>query len=307
MRKDHRSAVRSMELIEATDDNLDSNFQYHALHIQEAELVVQIKELETEKDALTKRIAELSKQKTIKAKKLTDFARARKSQEDSVYSGIDRILQDYNIQRARYHGGDLTGGHIKVLMENAHQIMERMEQYLWESRSAQFTGTRDEVKHECDSVCTLLICWDGALSVMHREDPTENDYSEVQLYIDHATKIARRLGMSKMVKGHGGEVHIVKQMRMLEGGLVDFDESWGEQYHQFGHNFDMKYRSMGSEIAKAKVRAAADRRNSRPETMAALKKTMMKHARGKRKSTVANVESTQNIKKERRERVLRDL
>ena len=198
----------------------------------------------------------------------------------------------------------MTGGHIKILMEHAHQIMMRVEEYLWESRSDQFNGTRDEVKNECESVCTLLICWDGALSVMHREDPTEDDYSETQLYIDHATKIARRIGMSKTVKGHGGEVHIVRQMRMLERGLVDFDESWGELYHQVGHNFDMKYRSMGSEIAKAKVRASADRRNSRPETMAALKKTMAQHARGKRKSTVANEESTQKIKKERREQVL---
>ena len=44
-----------------------------------------------------------------------------------------------------------------------------------------------------------------------------------------------------------------------------------KQYHQIGYKFDMKYRNMGSELAKAKVRASADRRGKRLGTVAAEK------------------------------------
>ena len=66
MRKEHQVIVRSMELIESIETNLDSNINYHALHLQEAELSVQIKELEDKKLDITKRVAELSKQKQSK-------------------------------------------------------------------------------------------------------------------------------------------------------------------------------------------------------------------------------------------------
>jgi hypothetical protein len=36
------------------------------------------------------------------------------------------------------------------------------------------------------------------------------------------------------------------RMLMAEGGLGEFDESWAEQYHQFGYRFDVKYSNMGN-------------------------------------------------------------
>ena len=75
-------------------------------------------------------------------------------------------------------------------------------------------------------------------------------------------------------------------MRMIQGGLLDFDESWMEQYHQIGSNFDIKYRNMGSEIRKATVQASTERRSTHPETIARGKQVSEQHPRGKRKKTI---------------------
>ena len=86
--------------------------------------------------------------------------------------------------------------------------------------------------------------------------------------------IGNDMGMNKTVKGHGIEAHLVQQMRRARGGLKHFDESWMEQYHQIGYKFAMKYRNMGSELAKANVRASADHRNTKPRTVATEKECL---------------------------------
>ena len=122
----------------------------------------------------------------------------------------------------------------------------------------------------------------------------------MQNYIDQVFDLGSDVGMSKTVKGHGTEAHLVQQMRRAPGGLKHFDESWMEQYHQTGYKFDMKYRNMGSELAKAKVRASADRRNTKPGTVAAGEKCLAQHSRGKRKATVGKQNEKKRVKEERR-------
>ena len=61
-------------------------------------------------------IASLSEKKK---KANTNLDEKRKRQDDSMYSSIDKILKNYNIHQAAYHGGDLNGKGIKVMMEHA--------------------------------------------------------------------------------------------------------------------------------------------------------------------------------------------
>lgn len=89
--------------------------------------------------------------------------------------------------------------------------------------------------------------------------------------------------MSVIPKYHGTEAHLVKQMREVEGGLFEFDESWTEQYHQVGYQFDTKNRNKGSEERRANV-LAENRRVHLLETQAELKK-LDGQKRGKRKAT----------------------
>lgn len=49
--------------------------------------------------------------------------------------------------------------------------------------------------------------------------------------------------------------------------MKEYDECWGELYHQIGYRFDMRLKNMGSEERKAKTRAKRDRIENLPETM----------------------------------------
>ena len=119
---------------------------------------------------------------------------------------------------------------------------------------------------------------------IHIINPKESDYNEAQEFIDKALDLTRTMEMSVIPKYHGTEAHLVKQMREVEGGLFEFDESWTEQYHQVGYQFDTKNRNKGSEERRANVLAAENRRVHLPETQVELKK-LDGRKRGKRKAT----------------------
>ena len=223
--------------------------------------------------------------------------------DDSLYSGIDKILKRFNIHRAEYHGGDLTGVHLKQLMENAKDIMDQVTVYLIDSRHEGSEESEDDIKQICENVKTLLILWDGVLSNLHIEFPTADECNETQRFIDAATTLAYRMGMSKTVKGHGAQRHMVSQMRSVHGGLLEFDEQWAERIHQEGYHFDMKYRNL-SEYRAAFTRATQFRRTSKPESQEAKKRLTIRFTRGPRKRTLQKRQDAKKVKKERRTNAL---
>ena len=98
---------------------------------------------------------------------------------------------------------------------------------------------------------THIMGW--CISWLHKDDPTDSDCNKAQCYIDAVVSMMRNMELSITVKGHGCEDHIVEQMRYLAkyGGMVEYDESWVELYHQIGYRFDVRLRNMGSEDGKA--------------------------------------------------------
>ena len=140
----------------------------------------------------------------------------------------------------------------------------------------------------------------------HTEYPTKEECDKTQEFIDGALRMMRTMEINVTVKGHGGEIHIVPQMRSIKGGLFEFDESWTELYHQIGHAFDMRLRNQSSEKRKALVRAAEERRVSKSETQAALERLIVLE-RGKRKSTIVKETKVKRVKKEARENALKKI
>ena len=57
----------------------------------------------------------MRKAKRKKVDELARFASGRKTEEDSLVTGINNIFQAYHIFRAQYHGGDLAVGHLSHL------------------------------------------------------------------------------------------------------------------------------------------------------------------------------------------------
>lgn len=261
--------------------------------------------MEKERTDMSVYIESLVKKRTRKKEILVEWRKVRKTDDDSLYTHIDDILKLYGILRAAYHGGDLTGVCVKSLMTNAQEIMSSIATLLIEHRSEECTMTPSEISALCGNCSRLLTLWDGVLHCLHVINPKESDYNEAQKFIDKALELTRTMGMRVIPKYHGTEAHLVKQMREVEGGLFEFDESWTEQYHQVGYQFDTKNRNKGSEERRANVLAAENRRVHLPETQAELKK-LDGRKRGKRKATKLKEEELKKEKKERREWALKD-
>ena len=79
------------------------------------------------------------------------FKAARKIDANSLYTGIDLILKKYGINRAEYHGGDLTGVHVKKLMESANEITNDIRDYLIGSLHPESNETEDSIKETCSN------------------------------------------------------------------------------------------------------------------------------------------------------------
>ena len=92
---------------------------------ERASLELQIATENAWKNQLKASLKTMRDAKTAKVKQLIGFASARKTEEDSLVTGIDNIYQEFNIFRAQYHGGDMAGGHLSLLMmDNAVEKVE---------------------------------------------------------------------------------------------------------------------------------------------------------------------------------------
>ena len=182
--------------------------------------------------------------------------------------------------------------------------MAEITQYLLDTKHRNRIKPNEDIVELCDDVERLLLLWDGALAMLHVEDPVEADFVSAQKFIDQAVAKMRELDISVTVKGHGAASHAVEQMcdTAQFGGLFDFDESWDEQYHQVGYRFDMKLRNRGSEVRKAQTREKWDRTDNLPTMLEASRKLVQPVV--KRAGTIAREESTKLVKLERRENAL---
>ena len=242
-----------------------------------------------------------------KKDKLDGFALQRKSDDKSLLSGIDAILQRYGIKRQAYHGGDLVGGHIGILMERAEDIIDDVESYLIDSKknlvndtTNQVPASDEDIRTTCESIKHLLVLWDMIFSLVHTEYPSVEDCDMTQEFIDTAISIGDRLGMSRTIKIHGCMSHIVSQMRRIPCGLSDFDENFMEQYHQKGAANDVRLKHVKNVEMKGNIVSARLRRSEHPGTKAAIQRMVDDHSKGKRKKTLESEKANQSRKKEKR-------
>ena len=305
LKKERTRMMKRMETIE--DEHMGEGYtsdideEYVGLSLGLEDCKEEIERLTKEREDMASSIDRMGTKKTAKNKQLEEFRKARKTDDDSLYSLIDEILQEYGILRAAYHGGDLTGVCVRRLMTYSEEIMDSIAALLVDNKSPQCTMSDDNIRSLCENCSKLLTRWDGALHYLH-EDNTEENCENATKFIDSALELSRSMGISVLPKHHGTEAHLVKQMRDVKGGLFEFDESWTEQYHQIGYQFDVKLRNK-SERKKAEVRAANDRRINLPQSQAA-KKKLDELKRGQRKTTQMKEADEKLKKKQRRENAL---
>ncbi len=118
---------QSKILLKKLEKLTDRSAELEELHLS---LDNQIDIETTKLKELTLSLKTMRQAKKSKSDQLIGFASARKTEEDSLLTDVDEILQEYGIIRAQYHGGDLSGGHLTKLMTYAIRIMERVQTYL---------------------------------------------------------------------------------------------------------------------------------------------------------------------------------
>ena len=203
-KKERNKLIRKMDALDE-DDNVEYTDEYADCHTNLLEYQEAIVALEKEKLEMAAKLKSKREQKSKKSKIIEDCKRERKTDSDSLYTAIDKILQDYGILRAAYHGGDLTGGCVKKLMANAEIIMERVEALLIENKDNECTLDNAQIHTLCNNSAQVLSLWDGALAEMHTNYPLEENCRKTQQYIDKAMKVSREMEMSVIVKEHGTE------------------------------------------------------------------------------------------------------
>ena len=227
-----KSKIKNMEDYETFVNENGENDQEYAeeyLHLQDCE--DRIAKLEAERREMARVLKVKRKEKSNKSKVLEEGKKGRKTDADSLYAHLDNILESYGILRAAYHGGDLTGVCVIKLMTHAEAIMSEIAIILKSNKGDECIMEDTEIDELCNNSKMVLTYWDGALAGLHIEYPKEEDYSNTQLFVDAALQLTRKMDMTVTPKGHGGEKHLVGQMRSTKGGLFEFDEAWGEQYH----------------------------------------------------------------------------
>jgi hypothetical protein len=211
---------------------------------------------------LTSLVKKMRQTKKGKSDQLIGFASARKTEENSLFTGVDEIFQEYGIKRAQYHGCDLSGGHLSILMTHSTKITEKVQTYLLLKFSkllnaetptpaneiaTPVTTAEDEIRRTCRNVRTYLLLWDKVLLLVKTEYPKSASCDETQQRIGEIVELADKMGMKRSLKMHACMVHLVPQMRRFKCGLSNFDESPTELYYQRGYRMDVQFKHVMNE------------------------------------------------------------
>ncbi|KAL7454029.1 hypothetical protein ACHAWC_005670 [Mediolabrus comicus] len=237
------------------------------------------------------------------AKQLKEFTTKWKKNRESIYSGIDKILQRYGIERSAYHGGQINGVDVRTLMEDAKGIMGEICIFLCTQLTEHSSISADEIGKLCKDCEVYLSLWDAAFAAVHEDNPSDEHCDNTQELIDLAMANHRALGFSVTPKTHGMEKHVVDQMRRVKGGIKKLIEHWVEHYHQVGHRYDIKWRNQKNEKLKAEIRGRREYTASHPEVLKRKERLLGNLRKRKTSPHVAAAKAeTKRIKIERRDK-----
>ena len=238
--------------------------------------------LQEDINEITSAISKLKARLKAKKLRLENYKTNRKTQEESIVSGIDKVLQSYNIQRGAYHGGALQGTGVIKMMDHANSICIQVDELMIRKRDPQSCKqSEDEINAQCKKWGDALTVWDEVFRICQTKDPTEEDCTRAEQVIRIAMKYIRGFELSITPKIHGIETHVVAQMRTIPGGIVRLMEYWMEHYHQTGSNFDNKHKHTKSMKTLAAARLSIESREMNPQVQLEIQRVENQHKSGK--------------------------
>ena len=206
-------------------------------------LNVSIKELERQKKRLTEELS-LKKQVYQVAKVELETLRTKRGKKGEVRIKLERKLNEYGIRRPTYHGGDLTGVKIKVLLQSIDLIFEDFKSIIMEVEDR--SADDDEVNKITGMYTALGFLLDGVFSLGRTRcgELTDEMIELTRRMVMSVLDMWRYLRLSmKGPKIHGLEDHLLEQM-IVYGGIGDFCEDFVEQAHQYGVKEELRTRGL---------------------------------------------------------------
>ena len=218
----------------------DLNNNFFLSSNERKELTIQIKTLIEQVSVLVKATKEFDDVVSVNdllaqsRKEVTDQLLSNCSYYTDARMIVEKCLRDNLINRAKYHGGQLEGTTVMKLFQNANVIFESIKQSLIDvpEKACNENEVTDMIKRYVE-LCTLF---DGLFS--KARTPSGEATNEIcdltERYVTAVMVKWRDLRLSTdMLKIHGIEDHLVKQMRDFNG-IGCFLEDFVEQAHQFG-------------------------------------------------------------------------
>ena len=152
-----------------------------------------------------------------------------------LFNKIWKILKAYSIDPAQYHGGKLIGPHLRLLMENAEEILDKIYNLLIIQPNRRGLAINDQKLRDLfGSYTRIFILQDNFFSLCYTKCGTLTDVN-----LNHASRLVDcimkewrtiKFSMGKP-KIHGLEDHIMVYLRRFRG-MQEYNEEFVEKYHQ---------------------------------------------------------------------------
>ncbi len=206
---------------------------------EQQELVVTKESLSLENSGLAKEKADIATAITTAKKKLRDALKNVENQEKKHGTVLNKtvclkleakIKENWNVERSRYHGGDLEGPAVRRLIENSAEIFSAMEKILLEAATEK--GWSDvkkaKIKERCLVTAEILQLFDGFFAEIRKdsEQSTEESRLKSENFITKAMERWWALGISVPPKGHAAEYEQILQNRVLKGWVISWRTGW---------------------------------------------------------------------------------
>lgn len=175
----------------------------------------------------------------------------RLTDEASLDSLLETILVKYDIKPQAFHGGAMNGVCAKRLLNNAEEIMKKVETFAVERLT--------KGQHENDKRCSvtdlteklqkyteLLLVLDVVIALLRTPAPTDEEILKAQEAILVLEVMWREMELNITPKAHILFCHTIYQF-VKYGGIADKVEDFVEKAHQQGKRLDNIVKRMPSQ------------------------------------------------------------
>ena len=160
---------------------------------------------------------------------------SRRTQEVSIHTKIERIFESHGVKIQAYHGGNLTGGAILMLLNKHQVIMDDISrvcrEYISNVNTSEQTMTLESLDKMLDEHRILFQAQDAVYAHLRLINPSTEEMVETRERIQLMKILWLRMNLSETPKAHLIFSHAADDQERY-GGLGDKIEDPLEKRHQ---------------------------------------------------------------------------